>query len=163
LLKRWIAAPVLAVALLSANVNAQTCKTTDADKTAVVDTMRTFYAAATVDDRARIHSVTAPNFYGFDTGYQYSSIDDLMKVVKTYQDKGFKFVWNVTQPKVTILCNSKDAWITYVNAGSTQAPGAASPSPAQWLESAILEKQGGGAWKIVFFHSTPVPPPTATK
>jgi hypothetical protein len=28
----------------------------------------------------------------------------------------------------------------------------------QWLESAFLQKQGG-AWKIVFMHSTRVPKP----
>ncbi len=153
MLKSWISASVFAVGLLSTNVIAQSCKTTEADKTAVIDAMRTLYAGATVDDMAKMHSVTAPDFYGFDGGHQYSSIDDLMIVVKAEQDKGVKYIWNVTAPRVTIHCN--EAWITYVNDGSFQPPGSDKPHPARWLESAVLEKQAG-AWKIVFFHSTQV-------
>lgn len=158
--KSWIAAPVLALTLMSSSLSAQRCKTTDADKTAVADALRTLYAGASVDDIAKIHTVTAPTFYAFDGGEQYPSIDALMKAVKTYQDQGAKFVWNVTKPQVTIHCN--DAWITYVNDGSIQLPNSAAPTPTQWLESAVLEKQDG-AWKIVFFQSTRVPPPTPPK
>ena len=155
--KCLIAAPIFALALIASNLSAQTCKTTDADKTAVANALRTLYAGATVDDMAQIHSVTSPTFYAFDGGQQYSSIDDLIKVVKTYQDQGVKFIWNVTKPQVTIHCN--EAWITYVNDGSVQLPNITVPTPTQWLESAVLEKQDG-TWKIVFFHSTRVPPPT---
>ena len=155
--KCLIAAPIFALALIASNLSAQTCKTTDADKTAVANALRTLYAGATVDDMAQIHSVTSPTFYAFDGGQQYSSIDDLIKVVKTYQDQGVKFIWNVTKPQVTIHCN--EAWITYVNDGSIQLPNTTTPTPTQWLESAVLEKQDGN-WKIVFFHSTRVPPLT---
>jgi len=153
----WIAAPIFALALISSNLSAQSCSTTDADKTAVAQSVRTLYAAATVDDIAKVHSVAAPTFYAFDNGQQFSSIDELMKVVKAYQDQGVKFVWNVTNPIVTVHCN--DAWITYVNDGSIQMPNSTTPTPTQWLESAVLQKQDG-AWKIVFFHSTRVPAPT---
>jgi hypothetical protein len=155
--KCLIAAPIFALALIASSLSAQSCKTTDADKTAVANALRTLYAGATVDDMAQMHSVTSPTFYAFDGGQQYSSIDDLMKVVKTYQDQGVKFIWNVTMPQVTIHCN--EAWITYVNDGSIQLPNTTNPTPTQWLESAVLEKQDG-TWKIVFFHSTRVPPPT---
>jgi hypothetical protein len=155
--KCLIAAPILALAFIASNLGAQSCKTTDADKTAVANALRTLYAGATVDDMAQMHSVTSPTFYAFDGGQQYTSIDDLMKAVKTYQDQGVKFIWNVTKPQVAIHCN--EAWITYVNDGSIQLPNIATPTPTQWLESAVLEKQDG-AWKIVFFHSTRVPPPT---
>ena len=133
---------------------AQNCRTIEADKTAVVDALRTLYAGATVDDMAKMHTVTAPNFYAFDGGAQFSSIDDLMKVVRKDQVQGVKYVWAVTRPQVTIHC--KEAWITYVNDGSVQRPNS-SPVPTRWLESAILQKQGG-IWKIVFFQSTHVPP-----
>jgi len=83
-----------------------------------------------------------------------------MKVVKTYQDQGVKFIWNVTRPQVTIHCN--DAWITYVNDGSIQFPNTTTPTPTQGLESTVLEKQDG-AWKIVFFHNTRVPPAQPAK
>jgi hypothetical protein len=158
--KNWLFATAFAVALLSTNVQAQSCRSSDADKTAVIDALRTLYAGATVDDMAKMHSVTASTFYGFDGGHQYTSLDDLMKPVKAQQDQGVKYIWNVTAPKVTIHCN--EAWITYVNEGSFQEPGSAAPTPSQWLESAVLEKQSG-AWKILFFHSTHVPAPTPAK
>lgn len=152
--KRWIAAPIFALALISSNLSAQSCKTTDADKTAAVDALHTFFAGAAVDDIAKLHSVTAPTFHAFDNGHQYSSIDDLMNTIKAYQDQGVKFVWSITQPQVAIHCDV--GWITYVNDGSVQMPNSATPTPTQWLESAVLEKQDG-AWKLVFFHSTRVP------
>ena len=148
-----------ALALVARSGQAQSCRTTDADTSAVADALRTLYAGASVDDMAKMHSVTAPNFYAFDGGAQFSSIDDLMKVVKTRQDQGVKYVWTVTKPQVTIHC--KEAWITYVNDGSFQMPNSA-PTPTQWLESAILEKRSG-VWKIVFFHSTRVPPAKPAK
>jgi ketosteroid isomerase-like protein len=138
--------------------SAQTCKTDAKDAAAVVRTMRTMYEAATVDDLAKLHTVVAPGFYAFDVGMRYESMDSLMEALKAYQDKGVKFVWNVTRPQVTVECDM--AWITYVNDGSVQMPGASEATPAQWLESAIMKKQGG-VWKLVFFHSTQVPTSTA--
>jgi hypothetical protein len=102
-----------------------------------------------------MRSVVSPTFYIFDNGHRYNNIEDLMKMVNTFRGQGAKFVWNVTNPNVTIDCNT--AWITYVNSGSIQMPGSAIPTPTQWLESAVLEKQGG-TWKLVFMHSTRVPP-----
>ena len=60
------------------------------------------YAAATVDDFAKLHTVIAPSFYAFDDGAEYSIIDSLMKAVKAAQDQGLKFVWKVTRPQVTV-------------------------------------------------------------
>lgn len=143
---------VVGFALLVSSANGQSCKAIDGDQERVADTVRTLYAGATVDDLAKVHSVTGSGFYAFDGGIEYSSIDALMTVVKGYQDQGVKFVWSVTKPKVTIHCDQ--AWISYVNDGSIQMPNGA-PVPTQWLESVVLERQGG-AWKIVFFHSTRV-------
>ncbi len=154
--KSWIAASIVALALLSPSLSAQTCKTVEADKTAVVDAVRTLYAGGSANDMARMHSVLDPTFYIFDNGHQYNSIDDLMKVITTLRNQGAKFVWNVTDPRVTLHCN--DAWITYVNSGSIQLPSSPTPTPTQWLESAILEKHDG-LWKLVFMQSTRVPPP----
>jgi hypothetical protein len=153
---RWIAAPLLTLALVTSTLGAQNCKTTDADKTAVAEAVRTLFAAATVDDMPKMHTVVAPNFYIFDLGRQFNSIDELMKVITSLQDQGAKFAWKVTNPRVTVHCN--DAWITYLNDGSVQLPKSTTPTPTQWLESAILEKQDG-AWKVVFMHSTRVPLP----
>jgi len=120
--------------------------------------MRTMYEAATVADFAKLHTVVTPGFYAFDGGARYESIDSLMDAVKAYQDKGVKFVWTVTNPQVTVECDR--AWITYLNDGSIQMPGASEATPTQWLESAIMKKQNG-AWKLVFFHSTRVAPAAA--
>jgi hypothetical protein len=158
--RHWIVTGVIAATMLATSGNAQRCKTTEADKAAVADTLRTLYAAATVDDFTKLHAVVAPTFYAFDGGAQYSSIGALMKVVKAFQDQGAKFVWNVTKPEVTVHCN--EAWITYVNDGSIQMPGSAMPTPTKWLESAMLEKQKG-LWKLVFFHSTRVPVASVTQ
>jgi hypothetical protein len=152
--RRWIVTGIIAATMFAACSNAESCKTTEADKTAVADTLRTMYAAASVDDLTKLHTVVAPTFYAFDGGERYGSIDALMKVVKTMQDRGVKFVWNVKEPEVIVHCN--EAWITYVNDGSMQMPDSAMPVPTKWLESAVLEKQGG-SWKLVFFHSTRVP------
>ena len=136
--------------------SAQNCKTDPKDKAAVVQTMRTMYEAATVDDFAKLHTVVAAGFYAFDDGVRYESVDSLMDAVKAAQDKGFKFAWNVTKPEVTVECDK--AWITYLNDGSVQMPGAIEATPQQWLESAIMKKQHG-VWKLVFFHSTRVAKP----
>jgi len=136
------------------------CVANQADEAAVVDTVRSMYAAAAANDMTRLHAVFAPGAYLFDGGTRYASIDALMQVILGYRTKGVKFVWNVTQPDVHVHCH--EAWIAYVNAGAITLPGATAATPAKWLESADLEKQDG-VWKIVFFQSTRVPPPEQAK
>ena len=134
------------------------CPVSKTDEAAVVDTVRTMYAAATVDDMAKLRAVFAPGAYLFDGGVRYDSIDALMHLIHDYRSKGAKFVWNVTQPDVHVHCN--EAWVAFVNDGSITMPGAAAATPQKWLESANMEKQDG-VWKIVFFESTRVPAPEA--
>ncbi len=117
------------------------------------------YAAATVDDVAKIDSLFAPGFYMFDGGKRFDG-DSIMKLIAPQHAKGVVYVWTVTQPDVHVHCD--EAWIAYVNDGSITMPGAAKPTPMQWLESAVLERQGG-TWKMVFFHSTRVPPQEPAK
>ena len=140
----WIAPCILLITLsallLPGQARALSCPATNADKIAVIDTLRTFYALASVDNIPGMHAVTTPNFYAFDGGQSFASLDSLMKNIQNYRDKGFKFVWSVTDPHVTVHCG--DAWIRYVNRGSVQAPNQA-PEPYKWLESAVLEKQSG--------------------
>ena len=109
---------LLLLALVAQSGRAQNCRTIERDKTAVVQALRTLYAGATVDDMAKMHTVTAPKFYAFDGGAQFSSIDDLIKVVRQDQVQGVKYVWAVTEPQVPIRC--KVAWISYLNDGSVQ-------------------------------------------
>jgi hypothetical protein len=152
--RHWMIAGVMVAMLAAGAGSAQSCKVTESDKTSVAETLRAMYAAATVDDMARLHAVVAPGFYAFDGGVRYGSIDELMGAVKGFQDKGVKFVWRVTEPEVTVVCD--EAWITYVNDGSIQMPDGSAPARVKWLESAVLERRGG-VWRIVFFHSTRVP------
>ncbi len=133
------------------------CTTTAEDQTQIIETMRTMYAAAAVDDLAKFHTVAAPDFYAFDGGKRYDG-DALMNMVKSFHDQGYLFVWTVLDPHVEATCDR--AWITYANPGSITDPGSAQDKPATqqvtWLESAVLQKQAG-TWRIRFFHSTRVP------
>ena len=151
---------MVSLALASGVSGAESCKTTEADKTAVVDVLRTFYAALTADDLTQFRSTAAPGFSAYDNAQAFDSVESLFDTVKKAHEQGIGLVWTVKSPKVTVYCTS--AWLSYLNDGSVTLPGASAAMPAQWLESAFLEKRQG-AWKIVFFHSTPVPAPTPTK
>ena len=76
---RRIVAGLMLLGVFASHAGAQSCKSTEADKTAVVDALRTLYAGATVDDMVKMHSVTARNFYAYDGGHPYSSLDDLIR------------------------------------------------------------------------------------
>ena len=137
--------------LLAGNINAET------QEQEVIDTVRTTFAAALTDDTAKFDSVIAPHFYMFDGGARFNG-DTIMAFIKAQHAAGKHYEWNVTEPDVHI--NGDTAWIAYVNKGSiTDASGTMKQN---WLESAFLEKQAGN-WKIVFIHSTRVPPAPAEK
>jgi ketosteroid isomerase-like protein len=132
--------------LLTENINAET------QEQEVIDTVRTTFAAALTDDLAKFDSVIAPNFYMFDGGIRFNG-DSIMTVVKAQHAKGKRYEWNVTEPDVHI--SGDTAWIAYINKGSISD--SSGTTQLTWLESAFLEKQAGN-WKIVFLHSTRVPP-----
>jgi hypothetical protein len=129
-----------------------------ADQGQVVDTVKGIYAAAALDDLAKFHAVVAPGFYLYDAGARFDG-DAIMSLIKAEHAKGERFEWNVTEPDMHVMGDT--TWIAYVNKGAVMD---VSGTKAQsWLESAFLERRGG-AWKIVFMHSTRVPaaPPSAT-
>ena len=134
------------------------CSASPSARAAVVRTMRTMYAAAAKDDFALFNQSITPDFYAFDGGHPFRG-DALLDSVRNFQKQGYVFVWTVTSTQVHIACSSNPeiAWITYLNRGSITTP-AGVTTPMQWLESAVLEKQGTH-WRIRFFHSTRVPPP----
>ncbi len=146
--------------LMCGAAGAQSCKSDAKDKAAVVETMNAMFAAAAVDDFAKLNALVMPGFFAFDGGKRYESMDALMTAVKAEQDQGVKLVWKVTKPQVTVECDN--AWIAYLNDGSVQMPGASAPKPQQWLESAVMKKQDG-MWKLVFVHSTRVSMAPASK
>jgi ketosteroid isomerase-like protein len=122
------------------------------DKAQIIDTVSTIFTAARADDVAKFDSVIAPGFYIYDGGARFNG-DSIMAFIKAQHAAGKHYEWNVTEPDVHI--NGNTAWIAYVNQGSiTDASGTQN---LKWLESAFLQKQAG-AWKIVFLHSTRVPP-----
>jgi ketosteroid isomerase-like protein len=126
-----------------------------ADQQKIVDTVNTIFIAARADDAAKFDTVLAPGFYIFDGGKRFDG-DAVMTFIKALHAAGKRYDWNVTEPDVHISGNS--AWIAYVNQGSiTDASGTTKQS---WLESAFLQKEKG-VWKIVFMHSTRVPPAAA--
>jgi ketosteroid isomerase-like protein len=135
--------------LLTGNINAET------QEQEVINTVSTVFAAAATDDTVKFDSVIAPGFYIFDGGLRFNG-DTIMTFIKAQHAAGKHYEWNVTEPDVHV--SGDTAWIAYVNKGSiTYASGT---TPARWLESAFLQKQAG-SWKIVFVHSTRVPPKQA--
>jgi ketosteroid isomerase-like protein len=146
---------VVAVALVIF-VNISTARTQERTLTSqqrqVVDTVSTIFSAAREDDVAKFDSVIASGFYIFDGGARFDG-DTIMTHIKSLHAAGKRYEWSVTEPDVHVSGNT--AWIAYVNKGSvTDASGTVNQN---WLESAFLEKQAG-TWKIVFMHSTRVPP-----
>lgn len=127
------------------------CAQSPADQAAVVEAIRTMYAAATADDMEKFNSVTTADFYAFDGGKRFDG-DALMELVKSAHAAGAVYVWTVTEPEVHVSCNV--AWISYVNRGSMK--NASGLTKLTWLESAVLVKEKG-KWRIRFFHSTRAP------
>lgn len=120
----------------------------------IVEVMRTFIAAIHDDDPTKFDTIVVPGFYIFDNGVRFNG-DALMTMVKNMNAAGKHFEWHVTEPDVHISGNT--AWIAYVNKGSITS--GSTTTDQQWLESAFLTKQSGD-WKIMFIHSTRVPPAT---
>jgi ketosteroid isomerase-like protein len=146
----FIATAALVTATIGAGAADQP-SSSGADQPQVTEAIRSFFAAATADDRDKLHTVIAPDFYAFDAGGRYTG-DALMDLIKAAHAAGKIFVWTVNEPEVHIAGDT--AWITYVNRGSiTDAAGTKEMS---WLESAVLQKDKG-TWRIRFFHSTRVP------
>ena len=85
-------AVALNVALVSSAASAS-CIATPADKSQVVEAMRTMYAAAASDDLAKFHTVAASDFYAFDGGKRYDG-DALMELAKQFHAAGDVIVWN---------------------------------------------------------------------
>jgi ketosteroid isomerase-like protein len=121
------------------------------DQTQVTEAIRSFFAAATVDDLDKLHAITTPDFYAFDAGGRFTR-DALMEMIKAAHAAGKVYAWTVNEPEVHIAGDI--AWITYVNHGSIKD--ASGTKDVTWLESAVLQKEKG-TWRIHFFHSTRAP------
>jgi hypothetical protein len=121
------------------------------DPAAVVKTMTDMYAAATVDDGAKLAAIFTPDAVEFDGGKRFTG-SALWDLIKTVHAKGIRLVWTVQDIDVHFACNT--AWIDYTNRGSVSD--GKTTTPVTWLESAVLV-HGQTGWQIRFFHSTQVP------
>jgi hypothetical protein len=116
-----------------------------ADQGLVVDTVKAIFAAAALDDLAKFHAVVAPGFYLYDAGARFDG-DAIMMLIKAQHAKGRRYEWNVTEPDVHVIGDT--AWIAYVNKGGVTDD---SGTKAQrWIESAFLERRGGGLEDCVY-------------
>lgn len=143
---------ILMVLSSSQAISAQTAESAASDKNQVVQTVETIFKAASKDDLALFDSVIAPGFYLFDSGVRFDG-DSLMPVIKQLHAAGKRFEWHVTNPDVHI--SGSMAWLAYVNNGVIT--NASVTTKVRWLESAVLTRTPSG-WKLVFMHSTLVPP-----
>ena len=145
--------PICLVISANARADAPTCAPMPQAQQEVVKVMRQMYAALQKDDLASFQTQVTPDYYAFDVGKRFTA-ESLVALIKMLHTQGMKFEWTVTDPEVHVACNH--AWVTYTNLGSIEI--ADGKKPAEWLESALLEYREG-AWRIRFFHSTPVPRP----
>lgn len=145
-----VVAACVAGTMLACGAQAQSCSARPGDEAAIVETIRSMFAAATVDDVKKFEGLVEPGFYMYDNGQRFDG-DAIMKLIAGAHAKGAKFVWTVTQPDVHVQCDV--AWIAYVNDGSVQMTPADAVTPVKWLESAVLRRDGD-KWKVEFFHST---------
>jgi hypothetical protein len=127
------------------------------DREAVVKTMTDMFAAATVDDGAKLTAIFTPDAVEFDGGERFTG-SGLWDLIKTVHAKGIRLVWSVQDADVHFACDT--AWIDYINRGSVFD--GKTTTPLTWLESAVL-MHGKTGWRIRFFHSTKVPAPPPKK
>jgi hypothetical protein len=79
-------------------VFAQQCPDVLSEREPVVATIRALFLATAKDDYSKFHNVTTSNFHIFDGGRRFDGVAVLDYMKMTFQDKGYRCVWNVTQP-----------------------------------------------------------------
>ena len=159
---KHILACAAAVALLSCQSAAPTAEAvrsasrqpcSSAAATAEVsDTVRSFFAALTIDDDAALKRLTTPDFYAFEIGKRFTG-PELAKLVADAHRSGRVMQWNIGPVDARIDCNL--AFAAWENTGATGT--GEKLEPRGWLESALLLRQGD-RWIIAFLHSTPKDP-----
>lgn len=142
-----IAAAVLGVSAQSAT--AAGCAPKGAEPS---DAVRRMYAGAMAGDRAATLAEFAPKAQLFDGGVRFTP-EALVEVILKAEAGGTKPTWRISGVEAHVSCDM--AWATWNTDGVfTTDKGA---EPKDWLESAVFVWRNG-AWKIRFFHSTPIAP-----
>lgn len=148
MLRVFLAAAFICVfALGGGETKAASCAPAGSDP---VQSIRQMYAGAMAGDRAATLAVFDRDAYLFDGGARLTpeAITDLILKAEAV---GTKPVWTLEGVETHTGCDT--AWATWTNRGRFTS--AAGSSPRVWLESAVFVWRDG-AWKIRFFHSTPV-------
>jgi hypothetical protein len=115
-------------------------------------TIRAFFAALAVDDEASVRRLTTPNFYAFEVGKRFTG-PELSKLIAETHRAGRILQWNVGPVDARVDCNM--AFAAWENTGAAGTAG--KMQPRNWLESALLLRQGD-RWVIDVLHSTPKDP-----
>jgi hypothetical protein len=151
ILERHLAATIAACAAFALADAAQAAPCAPASAARPVETVRTMYAAAMAGDKVGMTAAFAPEFHAFDQGKRYSA-NQFGGLIDYLKANHLTMTWTINSPQETVSCDV--AWVDWDNLGTiTDASGT---KPLEWLESAVLRWHNGG-WKLVFFHSTPVP------
>ena len=139
----------VAFASVAIKAQAANCAPRDAEP---VDAVRQMYAGAMNGDRAKTVAAFDREGFLFDSGARYTP-EAIADLILKGEAAGTKFQWKIEEAESHAACDL--AWATWTNRGTFST--AAGSTPKTWLESAVFVWRNG-AWKIRFFHSTPVAP-----
>ncbi len=147
-----ILVPILWMSLSSiAQTSSTTLRATSADTGAIVNTVQSWYSAASAGDKGKFFSYVTPDFQIFDEGRRFTG-EELFALGKKHLAEGSRANWTVSHPEVSVDCNTALAIFTTLGSFSH----AGHEQKVTFLESAVLRK-AEGRWRIAFFHSTAAP------
>ena len=112
-----------------------------------------FFAAIFAFNYQGIRDVCTDDFLLFESG-QVMNIEDFINFIKGMEGS----TWANKYEDVKTNVEGAIAWVTLRNKAEMTA--GEQVMNFNWLESAVLKKQEG-VWKIAFYHSTTVAPPTS--
>jgi hypothetical protein len=113
----------------------------------VEQTIRDFFDALRLEDKAPFERLTTSRFYAFDVGQRFPG-STLVDVIVEALAEGVEINWELQPMDITVRCDV--AWSQWENIGSAGTP--PDVQPVRWLESAVLVHEDG-RWKLDFFHS----------
>jgi hypothetical protein len=109
------------------------------------------FAAITRYDYDALRRALTPEFE-LDEDTLRLSREQLIALIRAMDGRG-TFVYRFDAFNTRVV--GATAWTSYWNSG-TFTPAGGQPVPRRWLETAVLIRQAGGAWRIDRLHSTPI-------
>jgi len=110
------------------------------------------YAGAMAGDRAKTLAAFDHDGFLFDGGVRFTP-EAITDFILKAEAAGTRPQWRIEGVESHTACDL--AWATWTNRGTFTT--SAGVEPKTWLESAVFVWRDR-AWKIRFFHSTPVVP-----